>query len=297
MKHFDSTISIHHHFYILTRFFVVVLFFACFVVPSSVFGSNLAEIYKNRGNAYYQKKQYSPAVNEFTKAIEINHDYLEAYYNRGLAYYDLNLYYKAIVDFDMVLMLNPDVREAYFSRGLAYSKVNKLKLALSDVKKAADMGDADAQAMLASGELTDRVEKEKRRQANMRTLLDDKQREYNRVVAVISINNVFGGNTVSTTHSKGDPLYDGKDGVFKSIDYFNPNDVLVKTEVLHTASFNSVNGRNKTVLWYKPDSTLLKKEFYYTGRMLSYKGVFYFDEKGNSTKKVLLDKFGKEVKK
>lgn len=293
MKQYDSTFS---NLINLTRFFIVVFLFAFLVFPATVSASNLAEIYKNRGNAYYQKKQYTQAVNEFTKAIEVNHDYLEAYYNRGIAYYDLNLYYKAIVDFDMVLMLNPDVREAYFSRGLAYSKVNKLKLALVDVKKAADMGDSDARQMLLSGELTERVEKEKRRQANMKTLLDDKQREYNRVVTVVSINNEFGGNTVSTTHSKGDPLYDGKDGVFKSIDYFSPNDVLLKTEVLHTAPFNSVNGRNKTVLWYNPDSTLKKKEFYYTGRMLSYKGVFYFDGKGIPTKKVLLDKFGKEVK-
>lgn len=293
MKYFDSTPTIFNN---LTRFSVVVFLFACLTVPEAVFGSNLAEIYKHRGNAYYQKKQYPQAVNEFTKAIEVDHDYLEAYYNRGLAYYDLNLYYKAIVDFDMVLMLNSDVREAYFSRGLAYSKVNKLKLALVDVKKAADMGDEDARKMLASGELTEKVEKEKRRQTNMKTLLDDKQREYNRVVSVVSINNEFGGNTVSTTHSKGDPLYDGKDGVFKSIDYFSPNDMLVKTEVLHTASFNYVNGRSKTIFWYNPDSTLMKKEFYYTGRMLTYKGVFYFDKKGYPTKKVLLDKFGKEVK-
>ncbi len=290
----DSKTTVRMFISLLPWFKKAVFLFV--MIPSLVSASNLAEIYKNRGNAFYQKRQYIQAVKEFSKAIEINHDYIEAYYNRGLAYYDLNLFYKAIVDFDMVLMLNPEVREAYLRRGLAYNKVNKLKLALADVKKAAGMGDPDAVKMLESGELALQVEKERRRQLNMRSIIDDKQKEFNREVTVVSLDNEFGGNTVMTTHSKGDPVYDGKDGVFKSTDFFNSSDELVKTVVFHTGAFNSVNGRNKTVLWYNPDSTLKKKEFFYTGKRLGFTGTFFYDSKGNLTSKKIFDKFGKEVK-
>ena len=280
----------------LTRFIVSVSLFAGIITLSPAYGAERAETYKDKGNALYLKKQYAQAITEFTKAIQINPDFLEAYYNRGLAHYDMHLYYKAIVDFDMVLMLKPNEKEAYFNRGLAYSKVNKLKLALSDIQKAADLGDGDAKKIIASGEITDRIEKESRRQVTMNALLDEKQKEYNREVAVTTIDNTFGGNTVSTTHAKGDPLFDGKEGIFKSVDHFSASDVLIKTEIYHTGAFTSLNGRNKTVLWYNPDSTLLKKEFYYTGKMLTYRGVHYYDKNGQPTKKILLNKFGKEVK-
>jgi tetratricopeptide (TPR) repeat protein len=279
----------------LTRKVAFVLIFAFLSAVGHAFADNPADIYKNRGNLYYQKKQYVQAVNEFTKAIEISHDFIEAYYNRGVAYYDMNLYYKAIVDFDMVIMLNPEIKEAYYSRGLAYLKVNKIKLANADISKAAEMGDADAKKMITSGDLAVRIAKEKKRQANISSMLEEKNSAYNRVVAVLSINNEFGGNTVCTTYSKGDPYFDGKDGIFKSIDYFNANDVLVKNVILHTGEYTSGNGWNKTIKWFNPDSTMTKKEIHYTGKKLTYRSIQYFDADGNIVKSVLLDRFGKEV--
>lgn len=251
---------------------------------------------KDKGNVYFQKREFAKAAEEFTRAIEINHDYVEAYYNRGLAYYELHLYYKAIVDFDMVLMMDPQVREAYYHRGLAYSRVNKLKLALSDVKKAADMGDVQAIKAMKSGELTERLEKEKSRQVNIQSMIDDKQSVYGRSVTVISIGNEFGGNTVMTAHCKGDPLFDGKDGVFKSVDYFNAGDVLIKTDVFHTYLFHTVNGRYKTVYWYNPDMTLSKTEYFLAGRKLTLKEVRFYDKQGQPVRTVLLNRFGKEIK-
>ncbi len=273
-----------------------VFVFAFLTVTSVCFATDPSDVHRDRGNAYYQKKQYAQAVDEFTQAIDINHDSIEAYFNRGVAYYELHLYYKAIVDFDMVLMLDPNVREAYYRRGLAYSRVNKLKLALADIKKAAELGDPSAKTALENGDLTDQIEKEKLRQANIQSVIQDKRNEYNRTVTVTTINNEFGGNTVLTVHAKGDPLFDGKEGVFKSIDYFNAGDVLVKTEIFHTYMFNSVNGRNKTVLWYNPDSTLNKKEYFYTGKKLTLKEELLFDKQGVLLKKVLFDRFGKEVR-
>lgn len=273
--------------------FVVV--FTFFMTFGTAFGLTPDEL-KDKGNVYFQKREYAKAVEEFTRAIEINHEYVEAFYNRGLAYYELRLYYKAIVDFDMVLMLAPQVREAYYHRGLAYSRVNKLKLALADVKKAAEMGDEKALAALKSGELTDRMEKERSRQANIQSLINDKQNVYGRTVTVTSIGNEFGGNTVMTAHSKGDPLFDGRDGVFRSVDYFNASDVLIKTEVFHTYLFNTANGRYKTVYWYNSDMTLSKTEYFLSGRKLTLKEVRFYDKQGQPVRTVLMNRFGHEIK-
>ena len=273
---------------------VFVVVFTFFLTFGTAFGLTPDEL-KDKGNVYFQKREYAKAVEEFTRAIEINHEYVEAFYNRGLAYYELHLYYKAIVDFDMVLMLDPQVREAYYHRGLAYSRVNKLKLALADVKKAAEMGDDKALAALKSGELTDRLEKERSRQANIQSMIDDKQNVYGRTVTVTSIGNEFGGNTVMTVHSKGDPLFDGRDGVFRSVDYFNASDVLIKTEVFHTYLFNATNGRYKTVYLYNPHMTRSKAEYFLSGRKLTMKAVRLFDKQGQPVRTVLMNRFGLEI--
>ena len=281
---------------ILTRILAFVFIFVAFSFFPDARGSERSESYKAKGDAFYQQKHYDKAIEEFTKAIEEDPDFLAAYYNRGLANYDLHLYYKAIVDFDMVIMLNPDDKDSYFSRGLSYSKVNKLKLALSDMKKAADLGDGDAKAMIASGEINERINKARSRQVKLNAILDEKQQEYNRIVTVVNTDNEFNGNTVCTTHSKGDPLFDGKEGIFKTFDFYNASDALIKTEILHTFEYNSTNNKTKTTIWYNPDTTILKKEFILTGKMLGCKGIEFHDAKGNFARTVIFDKFGKEIK-
>jgi tetratricopeptide (TPR) repeat protein len=257
--------------------------------------SEQAENYKKRGDVFYEQKQYDKAIDEFTKAIKIDPDYLAAYYNRGLANLDMNLYYKAIVDFDMVIMMKPDDKDSYFNRGLAYSRVNKLKLAMGDLKKAAELGDQDAKAMIESGDITSQIERSRSRQMRISAILEGSNKDYNRVVTVVNTDNEFNGNTICTTHSKGDPLFDGREGIVKSMDYYNASDVLIKSEQFHTAAYNALYNKTKTIIWYNPDSTIMKKESILTGSRLTCKKVQYFDEKGNPLRIVLLDRFGKEI--
>ena len=47
---------------------------------------DFAEVYNNRGFAYYGRGAFAEAVADYDKAIEPKPDYAEAYYNRGVAY-------------------------------------------------------------------------------------------------------------------------------------------------------------------------------------------------------------------
>lgn len=283
--------------YRLPLFFISVflLFLTC--LPQYLFALTTAETHKAKGNEYYEAKEYALAIREYTKALMENPDYSAAYYNRGLAHYDLRLYYKAIVDFDMAIMLDPDDSDYYYSRGLAYNKVDKLELALSDVKKAAKMGDEDAGRLLGSGLLNRRIDKARQKNLKIDALINDKSNIFNRAVKVINRNNDLGGDTVVTVYSKGDPLYDGKDGIFKKIEYFDAQNHLKKTELLHTSQFNTVNGRNKTTLIYNDNNVVIKKVYFYTGKMLNVRGIHTYDDSGKFVRKGLYDKHGNPMKK
>jgi tetratricopeptide (TPR) repeat protein len=46
-----------------------------------------AELYIQRGNAWYNKQDYNKAITDYDKAIEFNPNYELAYYNRGLVWF------------------------------------------------------------------------------------------------------------------------------------------------------------------------------------------------------------------
>lgn len=274
---------------------MIVLFLVALGTAGTETGVDLAEKHKARGNIFYSQRKFTQAIEAFTSAIAEDPDYIAAYYNRGLAYYDLQLYYKAIVDFDMVLMMSPDDRDAYLARGLCYSKVNKLQLALQDLNNAAELGNRQARRIIESGELTRQLELARSKQRKISAIINETRSETNRTSEIIGVGNEFGGNTIMTTYAKGDPLYEGPEGLFKQMDYYDPGDRLRTTELFHTASFITDHDRNMTRIIYDTQGRILRKEFTYTGRMLNHTGVQHFNERGALVREVILDKHGKEI--
>ncbi len=61
----------------------------------------------NRGIVYGIFKDYSKAITDYTKAIEINSNNADVYSNRGLVYAILQDYSKAISDCNKAIELNP----------------------------------------------------------------------------------------------------------------------------------------------------------------------------------------------
>ena len=61
--------------------FVLILFFSLFISCQN----QTAETYNNRGIAKVSLQDYSGAISDYNKAIEINPKYAYVYYARGLA--------------------------------------------------------------------------------------------------------------------------------------------------------------------------------------------------------------------
>ena len=84
--------------------------------PSSI-------IHNNRGLAYFDLGNYTQAIADFNRAIEIDPRFGEAYNNRGTAYGSLGNYTQAIADFNRAIEINPRYGKAYYNRGFAYGSL------------------------------------------------------------------------------------------------------------------------------------------------------------------------------
>ena len=100
--------------------------------------------YLYRGGAKGELNDYRGAIADFTKAIVINPKSDDAYYLRGLAKSKFKHYKEAILDFSKAILINPKLKEAYFSRGFAKLKLGQKNSGCLDFSKAGELGDANA---------------------------------------------------------------------------------------------------------------------------------------------------------
>jgi tetratricopeptide (TPR) repeat protein len=92
-----------------------------------------------RGYAYYNLKQYSNAVDDYTKALWFDRDAAMPYLLRGSAYYDLKQYSKAIDDYTEFIRLKPNIPLLYENRANACDKLGKSSEAAQDRKRAKEL--------------------------------------------------------------------------------------------------------------------------------------------------------------
>ena len=78
-----------------------------------------ASAHNNLGLSFFEKEDFEEALNEFTKAIQIEQHSFH-YNNRGLAYYHINKLEEAKKDYDEAIGRNPDDPFFYFNRGNVY---------------------------------------------------------------------------------------------------------------------------------------------------------------------------------
>jgi tetratricopeptide (TPR) repeat protein len=99
-----------------------------------------AEIYNNRGNAYFLKGEYDKAISDYTQALRIDSKDIKTYQKRGTVYIKNREYDKAIFDFDQAIRINPNDVKAYHNRAVAYSGKGEYDKAWEDVKKLRSLG-------------------------------------------------------------------------------------------------------------------------------------------------------------
>jgi tetratricopeptide (TPR) repeat protein len=91
--------------------YTLILLFLC----SNGLLSQTAEDYFNKGKYKYKLKDFSGAILDFNKVIELEPNFY-AYYNRALAKYELEDYKGAILDYDIAIKLDPNYAFVYFNR-------------------------------------------------------------------------------------------------------------------------------------------------------------------------------------
>jgi tetratricopeptide (TPR) repeat protein len=72
--------------------------------------------YLKNGSAKYQLQDYSGAIDDLDKAIELKEDYKEVYYLRALCLVNLNRFDEAAGDFNKVIEIDPFFKDAWFNR-------------------------------------------------------------------------------------------------------------------------------------------------------------------------------------
>lgn len=105
-----------------------------------------AEKIFNSAERKYANGDWKNAVVEYTKAIEIDSNYINAYLRRGFCLSLTKDYEGAIKDYSKVLQLDPNHQWAYLSRGSAKNKLKDFKSALADFNKALALKPTDQEA-------------------------------------------------------------------------------------------------------------------------------------------------------
>ncbi len=109
--------------------------------------------YYNRGLVYAQLNRMKDALNDFTKAIELNR-YPKAYVARANVYYALNDYSRSITDVQTVLKTEPSNVKAIYTLANCYDNLNQLDNALPYYNKAISINPEEPSYYLRRGVLS-----------------------------------------------------------------------------------------------------------------------------------------------
>jgi tetratricopeptide (TPR) repeat protein len=121
--------------------------------PTDGTAEGTAEVHFYQGNKLDSQGRYDEAIEEFTKAIELNPNMANAYFNRGNSYGKLGQFERAIQDYDEVISLNPQDASAYINRGNCYDKLGQLEQAIKNFDEAIRLDPDHAVASRASSPL------------------------------------------------------------------------------------------------------------------------------------------------
>ena len=92
-----------------------------------------------RGYSLFLSRNYRPAIEEFSQAIDLKSNLLAAYNDRGLAYANIRNQDQAIADYNEALKINGNSAATYNNRGNAYLAKADYDMAIADYSRAIDL--------------------------------------------------------------------------------------------------------------------------------------------------------------
>ena len=105
----------------------------------------------NKGLSSGISGKYQEAMEDFSKAIELDSKSTGAFVNRGVAYHHLGHYQRAIRDFDRAIELDPKLSRGYNNRGVAYGELGDHQRAIRDFDRAIELDPKDVRAYVSRG--------------------------------------------------------------------------------------------------------------------------------------------------
>ena len=76
--------------------------------------------YLDRGNRYSRNGVYHKAIEDYTKAIELDPKFAEAYYHRGCSWYEVDKFEDSITDLTKAIEINPKNNLIYTNIAITY---------------------------------------------------------------------------------------------------------------------------------------------------------------------------------
>lgn len=93
-----------------------------------------------QGIEYQKQDNNDLAMEEFTKAIEIDPDYQYAYYNRALVYYQKGDLANSLSDYNKAIELEPDNPYWILERGFINIELGNTDMATKDLERSIEIG-------------------------------------------------------------------------------------------------------------------------------------------------------------
>lgn len=104
----------------------------------------LYRCYLGRGVSYMGLVEYEQALSDLNTSIEHNDTVASALYSRGMVNYELHDYEASVNDFSKILEFSDGNAGLFFNLGMAYFRMNEKDKACQNLNKACTMGSTNA---------------------------------------------------------------------------------------------------------------------------------------------------------
>lgn len=118
---------------------VVFILIALPLLGTQLMFSQSARQYFRAGEEFFENMKYRDAIDQYSRAVEIDPDYDKAYIQRANAYARLNDYENAAIDYDRAIVFNEKDAELYYLSGYAHNKQGNNSVALTKLNRAIEM--------------------------------------------------------------------------------------------------------------------------------------------------------------
>ena len=120
--------------------------------------TSTAEYYYRCGILYNTGCDPESAIQSYSKAIELNPEYVNAYLGRGGCYDEKREYSKAIKDYSLMIEIKPECGTGYLNRGISYYEQEKYLEAREDLEKYLNIEEYNEKRMKYVGPRCDGVD-------------------------------------------------------------------------------------------------------------------------------------------